>query len=119
MTKTMDELTNTFETAMKPVTEFSEFMMKSGETALSKQVECYKAYTKIGMDNMNEGLQVRNFEDMMAYSEKQKDIAKKATDLFVEDAKTFTELNTKFVEEVRSIFETNIKNSVEAVKAAT
>ena len=70
------------------------------------------------MDNMNDCFKVRNFEDMVAFTEKQKDVAKKTTDMFVSDAKTFTKLNTKFVEDARSLIETNIKNSVDAVKAA-
>lgn len=116
MAKTMDDVTKTFETAMKPVTEFNEFMIKTGEATFAKQVECYKAYAKIGMDNLNEGFKVRNFDDMVAFTEKQKDVAKKTTDLFVLDAKTFTKINTKFVEDARSMIETNIKKSVEAVK---
>jgi len=118
MAKTINDVTKSFESAMKPVTEFNDFMIKTGESTFAKQVECYKAYAKIGMDNINDCFKVRSFEDMVAYTEKQKDVAQKTTDMFVSDAKAFTEINTKFVEEARSLIESNIKNSVEAVKAA-
>ena len=118
MTNPFNDVTKTFETAMKPVTEFNDFMIKTGETAFAKQVECYKAYAKIGMDNANACFKVRNFEDMVAFTEKQKDLAQKTTDMFVSDAKTFTELNTKFVEEARTLITKSVKNSVDAVKAA-
>ena len=109
--------------AMKPVLEFNNFFVKSSETTFAKQVECYNAYVKLGMDNVNEGFKVRTFEGMVEFSNKQKGVAKQTTDMFVSDAKSFTELNSKFTEEARSLLETNIKTSVsavnEAVKSAT
>jgi len=117
-TKSFEDVTKSFEDAMKPVAEFNNFMFKTSETTLAKQVECYKAYAKISMDNLNEGFKIRSFEDMIAYTEKQKDVAQKTSDLFISEAKNFTELNTKFVEEARTLIEKSVKNSVENVKAA-
>ena len=110
-----DVAAKTLSATMKPVLEFNNFFVKSGETAFAKQVECYNAYVKLGMDNVNECLNVRTFEDMLDYTKKQEGYAKKTTKMLVSDAKSFTELNSKFSEEARSLLETNIKTSVTAV----
>ena len=36
MTNTMNDVTKTFETAMKPVTEFNNFFMKTSESTFAK-----------------------------------------------------------------------------------
>ena len=113
-----DVAAKTLGAAMKPVLEFNNFFVKSSEATFAKQVECYNAYLKLGMDNVNEGLNVRTFEDMVDYTNKQKGVAEQTTNMIVSDAKSFTELNTKLTEEARSLIETSIKTSVTAVNEA-
>ena len=118
MKKMNDVAAKTFEAAMKPVLEFNNFFVKTSEKTFTKHVECYKAYTNLGMENFNQAFKVRTFEDMVEYTEKQKGVAQKTTDMLVSDVKAFTDLNTKFVEEARSLIETNVKTSVTAVSEA-
>jgi len=123
----MDNMNNvavkTFGAAMKPILEFNNFFVKTSEATFTKQVECYKAYAVLSLDNVNEAFNVHNYQDMVEYTEKQKGVAQKTADMLVSDTKAFIELNNKFVEEANSLIETSVKTSVtavnEAVKSAT
>lgn len=118
MNEINDVVVKTFGAAVKPVLEFNHFFVKSTEAAFAKQFESYNAYVKLGIDNVREGFDVRSFDDIVNYTNKQQGFAKKTTDMLVSDAKSFSELNSKFTEEARSLFETNIKTSFTAVNEA-
>lgn len=108
-----------FEAAFEPYVEFNNMVVKTAETAFNMHMQSMQAFAKLGMDNVNAGLKVRTMDDMVAYAEKQKDVAQKASDMFVADAKAFADLNAKFVEEARTMVESNVKSTVAAATEAT
>ncbi len=106
------------ETAFEPVVEFNKMMVETAEAVFNMQMESLQTYTKLGLDNLNASLHVRNVDDMVAFTEKQKEIAQEASDRFTADAKAIAELNTRFVDETRTMVENNMKSAMAAAKAA-
>ena len=106
------------EVAFEPIVEFNNMVAKAAEAAFNLQMESLQAYTKLGIDNVNAGLKVRNADDMASYAELQKSLAQKASDMLVSDAKAFTELNTKFIDGARAMMEDGVKSSVAAATDA-
>ena len=106
------------EAAMAPVVAFNKMIVKNAETAFNMQMASLQAYAKLGLENINAGLEVRNADDFKAYAEKQKDVAKEVTAQVTADVKAFSELNAKFLEEARTLTEANMKAAAESAKAA-
>jgi phasin family protein len=106
------------EAAMAPVMAFNKLLMKNAEQAFNMQVSSMQAYAKLGLDNINAGLEVRNADELKVYAEKQKDVAKEFTVQMTADAKAFGEMNAKFFDEARSLTEANMKAAAESAKAA-
>ncbi len=123
---TVREITMTtaqnFEQTFGPFMAYGRIAVETAEKAAKIQMDSMKAYTKLGMDNLAEGLKVSNFDQMVAYTEKQKGIAKEAGDMFMDDTKAFADLNAKFFDGAKTIFEDGIKTMTtkkETAKAAS
>ncbi len=101
--------TQTFEQAFGPFMTYGRIAVETAEKAAEIQMDSMKAYTKLGMDNFADGLKVSNFDQLVAYTEKQKGIVKKASDMFMEDSKALADLNAKFFDGAKTIFEDSIK----------
>ncbi len=116
MVKAID--TKPLESALAPVVAFNKLMIRNAEQAFQMQINSLQAYAKLGLDNLNAGLEVRNVEDFRVYAEKQKDVAKNFTTQVTADVKAFGELNARFLEEARTLTESNLKAAAETAKAA-
>tara|TARA_R110000772_G_scaffold128902_3_gene236681 strand:- start:245 stop:607 length:363 start_codon:yes stop_codon:yes gene_type:complete len=105
-----------------PMVEFNNLFAKAAETTFNMQIASFQAYSKIAIENINDGLKLRSVDDMASYIETQKELAKKVSDMMASDAKSFAELSTKFYESAKTIAEGNIKTTVaaanEVMKAA-
>lgn len=104
----------TFEAAMEPMVEFNNLLTKTLEDSFSLQMASLQAYTQIGMENVSAGLKVRTMEDMTSYSEMQKELAKKASDMIASDAKALASMNSKFLQTSKTMMEGNLKSAVAA-----
>lgn len=109
----------TFEETFKPFMAYAKLATETAEKAFKMQMDCTKAYTKIGMDNIADGFKVTNFEQMTAYAEKQKDVAKKASDMIIADFKDYSAIGAEFVDSSRTMVEDTFKSSMAAAKEAT
>lgn len=107
-----------FEAALAPVVAFNKLVVKNAETAFNMQMASLQAYAKLGLENMNAGLEVRNADDFKAYAEKQKSVAEEITAQIASDVKAFSELNEKFMEDARDLADNNVKTVSAAVKKA-
>ena len=108
-----------FEETLKPYMAYAKLATETAEKAFKMQMDCTKAYTKIGMDNLTDGFKVTNFEQMTAYAEKQKDIAKQTGDMMVADFKDLSAIGAEFIDSSRTMVEDTIKSSMTAAKEAT
>lgn len=112
-----------FEQAFEPFMAYGKVAAETAEKAMKIQMDSVKGYTKLGMENFSEGLKVTDLDQMTAYAEKQKMVAKTANDMFMTDAKAFADLGAKFFESTKSMFEDSVKKSMsvakEAAKSAT
>ncbi|MDE0280110.1 MAG: phasin family protein [Gammaproteobacteria bacterium] len=106
------------EAALAPVVAFNKLVLRNAEKAFNMQITSLQAYAKVNLDNINAGLEVRNVDDFKVYAEKQKDVAKEITAQISADVKAFGELNAKFLEDTRTLTESNIKAAAETAKAA-
>ena len=106
------------EAAMAPVMAFNKMFMQNAEQAFNMQMASLQAYAKLGLDNINAGLEVRNADELKVYAEKQNDVAKEVTAQLTSDAKAFGELNAKFFDAARNLTEANMKAAAEKAKAA-
>ena len=106
------------ETAFEPVVEFNKMMVETVEAVFNMQMESLQTYTKLGLDNLNASLHVRNVDDMVAFAEKQKELAQEASDRFTSDAKAMADINTRLVDETRTLAVNNLKTAMAAAKAA-
>ncbi|MGI9317120.1 MAG: phasin family protein [bacterium] len=107
-----------FEAALAPVVAFNRLVVKNAETAFNMQMASLQAYAKLGLENMNAGLEVRNADDFKAYAEKQKNVAEEITAQITSDVKAFGELNAQFMEDARDLADNNVKTVAAAVKKA-
>ena len=105
-----------FEEACQPFMAYSKMAADTVEKAMKVQFDSYKALNKIGMDNFAESLKVTNVEQMTAYAEKQKNVAKKTNDLLTADAKALTDLGAKFFEGSKALFEDSVKATMSAAE---
>lgn len=101
------------ENAVAPVVAFNKLVIKNAEEAFNMQIASLQTYTKMSLENLNAGLDVRDPDEFKAYAEKQKDMAKEFTDQMAADAKAFGELNARFLEEARTLTEASIKAAAE------
>ncbi|MYH89839.1 MAG: hypothetical protein F4128_03195 [Gammaproteobacteria bacterium] len=106
------------EAALAPVVAFNKLVLRNAEKAFNMQITSLQAYAKVNLDNINAGLEVRNVDDFKVYAEKQKDVAKEITAQISADVKAFGELNANFLEDTRTLTESNIKAAAETAKAA-
>lgn len=106
------------EAAIAPAVAFNKLVVKNAEQAFNLQIASLQAYARMNLENLNAGLEVRNAEDFKTYAEKQKDVAKEFTAQVTADVKAFGELNARFLEDARTLTETNIKAAAETAKAA-
>ena len=84
-----------FEAAFQPLVEYSKLAAATAEQALNIQAESVKVCTEMGKENLTDLFKVASYDDMTQYIEKQKEVFKKASDLFVADTKALTELSAK------------------------
>lgn len=112
----------TIEDMFEPMIEFNNMLVKAAETTFNMQIASFQAYSKLGIENMNQALKIRSIDEMTSYAESQKDMAKKVSDMLASDAKAFAEMSTKFYDNAKTMAEGNIKTTVavatDAMKAA-
>lgn len=111
-----------FEAAFEPFMAYGKMAAETAETAetaFKMQMDSAKAYAKVGMDNVTEGIKVTDFDQMAAYAEKQKEVAKKTSDMMIADAKAYADLGAKFFDSARGLMEDSVKSSMTAAKEAT
>ena len=72
----------------------------------------------LGLDSMQSGLKVRSPEDMVSFYETQQSMTQKATDMMMNDAKSYSDMGIKFFNEMRSMYESGVKTSVSAASEA-
>jgi phasin family protein len=110
------------EDLFEPVIEFNNMLAKAAETTFNMQIASFQAYSKLGIENMNQALKIRSVDEMTAFAEAQKDMAKKVSDMIASDAKAFAEMSTKFYDNAKTMAEGNVKTTVaaatEVMKAA-
>jgi len=106
----------TFEEAFEPFMAYGKMAAESAEKAMKIQMDAVKAYSQLGMENFSEGLKVTDFDQMTSYAEKQKEVVKKANDMFMTDAKSLADIGAKFFDASKGMFEDNVKSSMEAAK---
>lgn len=107
-----------FEEVFEPFMAYGKLATEATEKALKVQMDGVKKYSKMGMDNMAEGMKVTDLDQFTAYAEKQKSIYEKASQLMIADAKAYTDIGTKFFESSKALAEDTFKSSVEAAKEA-
>lgn len=110
------------EDLFEPMIEFNNMLAKAAETTFNMQIASFQAYSKLGIENMNQALKIRSVDEMTAFAEAQKDMAKKVSDMIASDAKAFAEMSTKFYDNAKTMAEGNVKSTVaaatEVMKAA-
>lgn len=108
-----------YEEIFEPFMAYSKMAAESAEKVMKIQMDSVKAYSKLSMENFSEGLKVTDFDQLTTYAEKQKDIAKKASDMFMTDAKACADIGTKFFDGAKGMFEDSVKSTMDtAAKAA-
>lgn len=111
-----------FEATIEPVFEYTSMCAGTLEKLYNMQMESLQGYTRLGIENVNAGFKVKTPEDMMFYMEKQAEMGHKISEMMVSDAKSYSKLGMKFMDGIKSMYETNVKTGVvaaaDAAKAA-
>ena len=107
-----------YEEIFEPFMAYSKMAAESAEKVMKIQMDSVKAYSKLSMENFSEGLKVTDFDQLTTYAEKQKDIAKKASDMFMTDAKACADIGTKFFDGAKGMFEDNVKSTMDTAAQA-
>lgn len=111
--------TKMFEATIEPFFEYGNMLASTMEKAYNMQMESIQGYTRLGIENVNAGFRVKSPEDMVGYMEKQAEMGHKVSEMMVSDAKSCSELGMKFMDGVRSMYESNVKTGVAAAADAT
>lgn len=106
------------ETMLAPVIAFNKLLVSNAETAINMQLDTFQTLTKLGLDNVNASLEVRDTDDLKAYAEKQKDVAQEVASRVTSDIKALGELNARFIEDARGLAEENVKKTQATAKKA-
>ena len=108
-----------YEEIFEPFMAYGKMAAESAEKVMKIQMDSVKAFTQLGMENFSEGLKVTDFDAMTVYAEKQKDVVKKASDMFMTDAKACADIGAKFFDGAKVMFEDNVKSTMDVAKKAT
>lgn len=106
------------EASFEPVMDFNKMVAGSMESSYNMMMDSFQSYAKLGIDSMQSSLKVRSPEDVVSYFETQHAMAQKASDMMMSDAKSFSDMGIKFVNDMRSLYETGMKTSVSAATEA-
>jgi phasin family protein len=104
--------------AAAPMAAFNELWLKNVETAVNMQIESMRAYTALGMQTVNAGLEVRGAEDLKDYMQAQANVGQDLTAQMAADIKAFGDLGTKFLEDSRQMMAANLESAPDILKAA-
>ena len=107
-----------FEASFEPVMDFNKMIAGSMESSYNTMMDSFQGYAKLGLDSMHSGLKVRSPEDMVSFYETQQSMTQKATDMMMNDAKSYSDMGIKFFNEMRSMYESGVKTSVSAASEA-
>ena len=107
-----------FEASFEPVLDFNKMVAGSVESSYNTMMDSFQGYAKLGLDSMQSGLKVRSPEDMVSFYETQQSMTQKATDMMMNDAKSYSDMGIKFFNEMRSMYESGVKTSVSAASEA-
>ena len=107
-----------FEASFEPVIDFNKMIAGSMESSYNTMMDSFQGYAKLGLDSMQSGLKVRSPEDMVSFYETQQSMTQKATDMMMNDAKSYSDMSIKFFNEMRSMYESGVKTSVSAASEA-
>lgn len=107
-----------FEASFEPVIDFNKMIAGSMESSYNTMMDSFQGYAKLGLDSMQSGLKVRSPEDMVSFYETQQSMTQKATDMMMNDAKSYSDMGIKFFNEMRSMYESGVKTSVSAASEA-
>jgi phasin family protein len=107
-----------FEASFEPVMDFNKMIAGSMESSYNTMMDSFQGYAKLGLDSMQSGLKVRSPEDMVSFYETQQSMTQKATDMMMNDAKSYSDMGIKFFNEMRSMYESGVKTSVSAASEA-
>lgn len=88
---------------MAPAIAFNKLVLKNVETVVGLQVESFKAYADLGFKNLNAGLGVETVEELNAYAEDIKEVARKVNEQVTRDLEALGKVNAKFIEEARKL----------------
>jgi len=89
--------------ALAPAVEFNRLVLNNMKTVFSMQTESLKAYAELGFKNLNDGLDVKNVEDLKTYAESQQNVIKEVSEQVTRDLEALGEMNARFVEEARKL----------------
>ena len=107
-----------FEASFEPVMDFNKMIAGSMESSYNTMMDSFQGYAKLGLDSMQSGLKVRSPEDIVSFYETQQSMTQKATDMMMNDAKSYSDMGIKFFNEMRSMYESGVKTSVSAASEA-
>ncbi len=88
---------------LAPAIAFNQLVLKNVETVIGMQVESFKAYSDLGFRNLNAGLEIKTIDELNAYLEELKVVAKKVNDQVTQDLETLGKINAQFIEEARKL----------------
>ncbi len=88
---------------LAPAIAFNQLVLKNVETVIGMQVESFKAYSDLGFRNLNAGLEIKTIDELNAYVEDLKIVAKKVNDQVTRDLETLGKINAQFIEEARKL----------------
>lgn len=95
--KAFESMTSNVEQFAAPVRELSNVAIQNVEKLAEAQIDSYRKYTAIGLENMKAAFGVKDVKGAQDFFANQRDVVKQVTDQLATDAKTFAELSSTFV----------------------
>ncbi len=94
---------NRLENDVASIVALNRLVIRNTREAIGLQTACFRAYTRMGLDNLDATLEVHGAEGLFDYAERQRDMAREFTARVVADTRDFLELNRRFLEEAYTL----------------
>ena len=88
-----------------PMVKLNQLLVDSMEKMTEFQLESVKSYSQIGLGQMRQAADIKDFETFRDYSQSHMEAANHINQKIMEDAKVLSQMSAEFKQEVEKIFQ--------------
>ncbi len=102
---------NQSENYVAPIVALNRLVIRNTKEAINMQITCSRAYTRMGLDNLDASLGVGGADGLIDYAARHQGMAREFTARVVADTRNFLEFNARFFKEACTLASAGMKTS--------